>query len=201
MRHISDHSASNHKIQVVTRLIECQSRPSTSMFRLKCLDIYYQMLSESSELIVLRPGHESLWYHRRSLHEMLLNALSDRDIFCFSLENDLVEDVCTFESRLTVVCDISVGSNRAQLSSSTLRTLFDALQEDVSHRFFVHHLLCSEASFLSSTLVKQELWDQKDQLLLASHYFRFSLCRVSFTDSLLFIFVSYSYSILSSHTM
>jgi hypothetical protein len=89
--HVSDHSAVNHRIQVIVHILACPRTlpyivkdvppPSTEAppptltaedtLRLST-ELLCRMLAESEELLTSRPGHESLWSLRRALWEMLL---------------------------------------------------------------------------------------------------------------------------------
>ena len=88
--HVSDHSAVNHRIQVLLHIFSSSSALSYVVngditesndmiapvpgivLKLKLLGRVFQ---ESEELVQSRPGHESLWALRRSLVEILLQLI------------------------------------------------------------------------------------------------------------------------------
>ena len=84
--HVSDHSAVNHRIQVLLHIFASSSALSyvvngdiaesndmiAPVLKLKLLGRVFQ---ESEELVQSRPGHESLWALRRSLVEILLQLI------------------------------------------------------------------------------------------------------------------------------
>lgn len=87
---MSDHSAVNHRIQIVVHILACPEAlqyivsdvPSTSGEEISAtgadeasrlsVELIGTMLDECEELLKSRPGHESLWSLRRALCEMLL---------------------------------------------------------------------------------------------------------------------------------
>lgn len=67
-KHVSDHSCVNHRYQVITRLMtQLESRNSNSRKKTTRMDFLSATFNESANLIESAPGHEALWYHRRSL--------------------------------------------------------------------------------------------------------------------------------------
>lgn len=82
--HVSDHSAVNHRIQVVKRILEqvdyiayiVHGESHDTIINVSDWVLFLErMFQESEELIWSRPGHEALWYLRRSLLEILLTHL------------------------------------------------------------------------------------------------------------------------------
>eukprot|EP01032_Pedospumella_encystans_P002036 gene2036-2383_t len=82
--HVSDHSAVNHRLQVIKRIleqVEClayivHGENYKAMTGMDDWVVFLErMFRESEELIWSRPGHEALWYLRRSLLEILLTQL------------------------------------------------------------------------------------------------------------------------------
>jgi hypothetical protein len=94
LRHVSDHCASNHRIQVTVRILRIQqvytcrsdeeeeSENHHKPLVERLYDGYHEkavlvseLLLESEVLLQSRPGSETLWYHRRDLIEVFLDLL------------------------------------------------------------------------------------------------------------------------------
>jgi hypothetical protein len=80
-RHTSDHSAVNHRIQLITRILSDETLlefiQSTNDNEAKdpiCaqLDFLTRLIVESNELVKKRPGRESLWCYKRLLITLYL---------------------------------------------------------------------------------------------------------------------------------
>lgn len=82
--HVSDHSAVNHFIQVLDRLIRSGVHSARKGF--VC----------STTLLHQRPGHESLWYFRRMLVMMVLRTLDDTATTPYDVEV-IVNDISKSE--------------------------------------------------------------------------------------------------------
>ena len=206
MTHISDHSCSNHKIQVVIRLIQydndilsCLPNDDTLSARKRTLAVCQSMLRESSDLVINRPGHESLWYHRRALVELIFCTLSQwQGIFTSEssmITKTLILKIKSFETDLVAVLDsisdINSTTPPEEMSLSFLNKLFHSVSHllelgkdspDASDAIvlFVYDWLSYEISFIFSAILKNHIWDdnKNQQSHLVLQYFHFSLSRV-----------------------
>ena len=176
LNHVSDHSASNHKIQVIVRLINLEG---TNKFTI--LNIFENMLAESAYLIVHRPEHESLWCHRRTLLEMLFEALSKWKIIGFT-EGVIDDIIACFSEYLTSFQDNCAENFDHEYYATRL---FDYLRQClrsnddiyVTGNNFTMYWLRAEITFLLSSALNRGMWDGKEQEHFMQQYVRFSLSR------------------------
>ena len=100
LAHVSDHTAGNHRDQVVqyiaaafdgsssseepitefmrerAAILAIALPPAASSSSVHRLVFLESVLAESRDLITQRPGHETLWYHRRNTFHMYINVLA-----------------------------------------------------------------------------------------------------------------------------
>lgn len=198
MKHISDHSASNHKIQVVLQLISLRQNagdlpgtPGNLSSQTKLLEVFRSVLKESNELIIARPGHESLWYHRRSLVEALFDSIGKAGLL--SARSCLVEEASWnarsgYFKENVVSCTVADTITATDCFIDAALAAFTSLAHTVDKEppnilsqgdELLRCWLLSETVFLSVATIKNDMWDYKDQILLAGNYLYFSLSRVS----------------------
>lgn len=181
LNHVSDHSASNHKTQVVIRLIHIENASKFTV-----LNVLESMLMESAELIVQRPGSESLWYHRRSLVEMLFEVLSKWNII-------EITDI-SFEQSIMHLSGFLSRVHHRNLRDAhfecDIKNSFDALRTHVKSKTrsnstvnnFLFHWLSAEITFSLSSY--RGIWNQENQQKFVQKYLKFSMCRyINFVHS------------------
>jgi len=71
LAHVSDHSAVNHKNQILIRLIKLKSNNED------IIRVLITTLIKNEKLLLLRPGNEALWYDRRGIMLLLLSKMKD----------------------------------------------------------------------------------------------------------------------------
>ena len=71
LAHVSDHSAVNHKNQILNRLIKLKSNNED------IIRVLITTLIKNEKLLLLRPGNEALWYDRRGIMLLLLSKMKD----------------------------------------------------------------------------------------------------------------------------
>lgn len=204
--HVSDHSAVNHRLQVIKRIldqVECLAyivhgesyEAKTGMD--DWVVFLERMFRESEELIWSRPGHEALWYLRRSLLEILLTrlqkSLSPGMLLCaLGNANISAEEV----GRLSLVTSTSIEScaeavELDPLSNATTNNSFALLSAYLTQQRFVVSvdaldqlvswllaLLHYEILFAQRCVDHTAAWDYQPQRAMATRYAAFVLDRV-----------------------
>ena len=174
LNHVSDHSASNHKIQVILRLVYLEGGDKSAI-----LNIFESMLMESADIISRRPGVESMWYHRRNLIELLLETLSSWNIVEYT--DDKIEFIIIhFSSFLSIFHRGDINRNG---SESHVSILFEGLRElvarkdnsSIARKSMIINWLSAEADFILSFYTG--IWGQENQRSFMHKYLKFSLCR------------------------
>ena len=169
MKHISDHSASNHKIQVIQRLIDIQNKEQLSPSG--TIQVLLIALKDSRRLILLRPGHESLWYHRRCVIEIMLSNISEWKL----QDAQFVPYIITsFQQTIELILKDSIEAEEIEKFLED----FSDIRTDKSLSKFITQFLESEAAFISRVLVGDIVWDQRDQQRHLKSYFNFVCSRV-----------------------
>ena len=203
--HVSDHSAVNHRIQVIKRIleqVECLAcivhgeNDETTNGMDDWVVFSERMFRESEELIWSRPGHEALWYLRRSLLEILLTqlqkSLSPGMLLCV-LGNAIIsaEEV----GQLTLVTSTSIETSAAAVeldppSDATTKNSFALLSTyltqqrtgsvDVMDQLvsWLLALLHYEKRFAQRCVDHTAAWDYQAQRAMATRYAAFVLDRV-----------------------
>lgn len=116
------------------------------------------MMSESETLILLRPGSESLWSHRR--HIFLLIQLKSRDIFPESIDS-----LCINHHEILQFCEM-VETNTSPVT--------DSQQFDGTFTTFGHYFI-TEISFSLQNMLSSNVWDDRKQQSCAAVYLLFIL--------------------------
>eukprot|EP01032_Pedospumella_encystans_P022027 gene22027-24973_t len=204
--HVSDHSAVNHRLQVIKRIleqVEClayivhreNDEATTGMD--DWVVFLERMFRESEVLIWSRPGHEALWYLRRSLLEilltqlqkcfgpgMLLCALGDANISAeevgrLSLVTATSIEISAEAVELDPLSNATTNNSFALLSAYLIQqnsaVSVDALEQLVS---WLLTLLHYETRFAQHCVDHTAAWDYQAQRAMATRYAAFVLDRV-----------------------
>jgi hypothetical protein len=209
-RHVSDHSAVNHRIQIIVRILACprtlqyivKDVPPTSpeappptltaeeTLRLS-VELLCRMLAECEELLTSRPGHESLWSLRRALWEILLTHLArylqgQGGDSTFGNLGDKTAGVASVESNTELA-----GSNLADIGATLADFVIHCsgartgTTEDDSSDGRLSLCVCKLVAY-ELRLVEvcsdeaSAVWDGAMQSLLAARYAAFLLSRLVF---------------------
>lgn len=181
MKHISDHSASNHKIQVIQRIYEMQKSSDSAG-----MAVLVSALRDSRRLILARPGHESLWYHRRCIVETMLSKVSEWQWQFPAIDSAVVRRFT--ESVNKLVIDITDADAVESSLGEFCSTITNSIAEGKDERLisFITAFFESEAAFISRVSVGEVVWDQHSQLRHMQSYFGFVCSRVRATLSIYF---------------
>lgn len=133
-------------------------------------------------LISGRPGHESLWYHRRSLFEILMYVVRDIAIDVYPLTED---------DSLTDVIDIPLSVDRRDGDSlderkrimkaahqDLFRELAGVLEGDGPIHRWLYSFIQSELQLVHCCTVDESVWSFEEQRLNAIKYATFVLDRL-----------------------
>ena len=198
--HVSDHSAVNHRIQVVRQItrqhetlsyIMATCNPGIPNLYVPFLELIF---SESEQLVRSRPGHEALWCLRRSLLELLFvkvcTSLNDKDgnvsLHMLGKMGITREESSSFSWPLHGVDEIgrppidSSSTNQSfTMLNSTLRTSnsFICTKKDVLS--WVLSLLAHEMRLVWGCVDDETAWDYAAQRAMATRYAAFLLDRVA----------------------
>ena len=152
--HVSDHSCMNHRQQIANRLLQNESGASGRLVLL------LSMLTENKQCILVRPGSETLWYHRRGLvtsllqlYQTLPHASDDRNI---EIENSL--------SLHTKIDEMAEKHPIEEL----LDTIDSPCQVDTLTCYI--DTMLTESQFTSDCIHNESLWNHKQQKLYAYRY-------------------------------
>jgi hypothetical protein len=193
--HVSDHSAVNHRVQVLSHVLSASatleyicsahfSASHTASSGDKRILLLGQMLCESEESLLSRPGQESLWYLRRTLLELLLYTLDGgQPATC----------ACTAGGQLNSLLRCTVSDLNFNTGKSFVQLLQVSAEEAHRERsggqagsekapaLLLRRLMClvqCELSFADRCRVEQSsAWNSEAQALFAARYARFLLER------------------------
>lgn len=202
--HVSDHSAVNHRLQVIRHILTQPGalsyvvqgtngvqEPAGEVLWVAFLE---QQFLESEELIRKRPGHEALWYLRRSLLELLLvrasEALYDDKAHWYELGEQVVTAELVAALSLSAeataeatgtICNTTTSGNQAfaqlalVLSSPPVSTTTPT--PDASS--WLATLLSYEVQLARHCVDHTEAWDYAAQRTMATRYAAFLLDRTA----------------------
>ena len=194
MSHISDHSASNHKVQVVKKSIDKISNDNICEYRLEILNIIKNVYSESSNLIVSRSGHEAIWYHRRSIFEILLKYLINWDLIkALEIIDTSFYGIPEFEN------DMISWNDSFEYFFDTLNNFFSAtgcLNNLTAVQNIFKKWIAFECSFCISSIRPNPFWDNKSQKNLAFNYLQFIFFRVNSSPKIYIIYLLHFLTII-----
>ncbi len=138
--HVSDHSCMNHRQQIIHRLLRNESN------RNKKLEFLLSMLGENKQSITMRPGSETLWYHRRGLITALLALY--QTLPCVSDDRNIdIEPILSL-----------------QLTSDQIP------QPPTSDSPDYMDIILTESQFTSECVYQESLWNHEQQRLYAYRY-------------------------------
>ena len=143
------------------------------------MDVLVSALCDSRRLVLARPGHESLWYHRRCVVEIMLNKISDWKWQFPSMDAGVLSGFKDNVTRLVLdTDDADMIENRLR---EFCRTLTDDKVDDGDTCLLglLTSFFESEVLFISCVLVGDVMWDQNDQRRHLQSYFGFVCSRVS----------------------
>jgi hypothetical protein len=225
MSHISDHSASNHRVQVAVHILSrgqdyfrwvagqntdvnagehCSDGSVKNdlghkklELRLQSISFLHGLLTDSQMLLLLRPGHEALWYYRRSMFSMLLIMVygMQRCSPCGDSSFDSVNEVVSSDG-WGVFPDITPSSNgttpilfnstdnahifsdQTAVMATESRDLLLRCSQDTCSSCDVLRWLALQLRFESTLCqwcisVRDVVWDGKLQRLMATRYCAF----------------------------
>jgi hypothetical protein len=189
MSHISDHSASNHKVQVVKNSIDKISNDNICEYRLEILNILKNVYSESSNLIISRSGHEAIWYHRRSIFEILLKSLINWDLIKeLEIFDDSIYEIPEFKN------DLISWNDSFEFFFDALNNFFgaiDCLNNLTAVQNIFKKWILFECSFCISSIQPNQFWDNESQKNLAFNYLQFIFFRVKSLFKIYIIYLLY----------
>lgn len=206
---MSDHSAVNHRIQVISTIVTdpellfhitqcpCTADESadTCVYSLQ-LQFLGTMLSESAEVIVARPGHESLWCLRRSLLEILFENMEQR---CSALSGCVFHQLfdnlrvpyaylANWRVRVGASDDNSQVKDAFPKNTGSLEWLNNNLRHDChvspaspgcTLHTWLPAFLSSEMQLVRHSVHDETAWDYAAQRLMALRYGAFLLDRTT----------------------
>jgi len=189
--HVSDHSAVNHRLQVILHIIHMmhdhsewalELEPPKNESYLSFFDksstilLLEKALDDSSSLIIARPGYESLWSHRRSLLQLSLPILrmsvSTRTPETLSI-TDLYHSCL---SSMNKVAEVVGGVEVLSSPNNKIGSAFDG--GDMAHLLDVLHLIQFEAEFVLSCVSDRSSWNHDNQVVHGVRYLLFLLYQV-----------------------
>lgn len=124
--HVSDHSAANHLEQTIVALSAAvgaagSGADTTQTFR-ATLATVLQQVDHASAAVESRPGHETLWYHKRKLFLFVLQLLTHHDSKVRrSASNRLLFVGVSFFGRTRVTRFLALDRSGAPAMSSLVR--------------------------------------------------------------------------------
>lgn len=207
--HVSDHSAVNHRIQVIKRImadaevlshvvqceIQCAIADETFAMQIRFLS---SMFAHSAEVITSRPGHESLWCLRRSLLEILFRSVetqcgaggpSSRTIqqrfASLSVTESQFADLCVYRSSVINEC-----TKKGDATTISFDCLSSCICGDSSTECplptgttplgtWLLSFLASEMRLVRACVQDDSAWDYAAQRLMALRYAAFLLDRTA----------------------
>lgn len=209
--HVSDHSAANHRIQVAHHILKSCPSTKEYIFNYCLREAYLEPSSISMHkenrdgldhfflsrfpvvfigyllyvsycLITGRPGHESLWYHRRSLFEVLMHVVSHSAVDTYPLPEG---DCLTDEIDMQLSADRGDGDSRDErkcIMKAAYQELFHQLAGVLEgggpiHRW-LYSFIQSELQLAHRCTVDESVWSFEEQRLNAIKYATFVLDRL-----------------------
>ena len=153
--HVSDHCAVNHQYHAVTALLDAQLREGMDI-----LGAAVQVLDKHRQLLQSSAGHESLWYGRRSLIDVVM---------CFFLQAGLVEE------EFTVNLSSAIAHKKLDLDGpcSPNEDIIAARIEDGSALSVLDvalHVVVHEIQLVRYCRQDTSAWDFQAQRVLAGRY-------------------------------
>lgn len=137
--HVSDHSAANHLEQTIIALSAAAAAGDAKQAFRSTLAIVLQQIDLASVAVDSRPGHETLWYHKRKLFLFAVQLLTHQDSkvrWCASCSTEAqmtnMWDECRVVSRQIWSAADSLPDEAATALDKIERALSAALQ-DCSH--------------------------------------------------------------------
>lgn len=193
--HVSDHSAANHRSQVIQNIVQILLRDSdesttsipatkdpyfSSVGKTTMCNFLGNILSESSSLITHRPGNETLWYHRRGVMQIALQILSSTNPgsgYGDSISTDEVVSDC--EKSLTEIAALRTSQREMMIFNHNTVNL-DEMQKALLG--FVSH----ELKFIESILRDGSAWNHDKQSCYCTRYLAFLFYSVRFIQLTIF---------------
>ena len=170
--HISDHSASNHGVQILLSSLSSSDIVSVDSEHINTQHVVeiINSLNSNQELIQLRPGSEALWCQRRSLFRVLL---SDKGLMLSSYSNLTIdiEDSVVSLSWIDIDTD---GENADPIDTSISCNSKD---ESIS---VLQKILLHENQLYIACCGKKDAWSWEAQKKFARRYILFILYTVRF---------------------
>ena len=106
--HVSDHSACHYRLQLIDVIIklifsgELDSITKHGTTRWRQVSCFYHfsdsIMDETDSFLVVRPGYESLWYHRRALMQLLLSSI-EKQVSIIDYSNEKIGSKSFIDSR------------------------------------------------------------------------------------------------------
>lgn len=210
--HVSDHSAANHRIQVAHRILKScpstkeyifdyclreshfielssiatheENRDALDHFSLSRFPVVFigYLLYISYCLISGRPGHESLWYHRRSLFEVLMQHIVRENAIdaCPPPEDGCLTD--EIDILLSADRDGDSLDERKRIMKAAHQELFQqlagVLEGDGPMHRWLYLFIQSELQLVHRCTVDESVWNFEEQRLNAIKYATFVLDRL-----------------------
>jgi len=201
--HVSDHSAVNHRLQVIRHIltqpetlayiVEGATGAQESVEEVLWVTFVEQQFQESEELIRKRPGHEALWYLRRSLLELLFVKASEALILSKIPLQELGEQAVSAElvASLSLTAegtgtadgststDSGIARCRAftQLACTLLPSPASAATSSIDASGWLAKLLSYEMRLARHGVNHTDAWDYAAQRTMATRYAAFLLDR------------------------